>query len=174
MTAAATGAKKADGSGDGMQDLTDDMIKEVLTAEKRITLFIRAHLYLEHFLDRAIDRHLPRQVHLLDVPYFSTDLKLRILHGAGFLSDVLYHNARQMNEIRNKFAHNLNPNEDRIRAKIRNMLVPWKPRGVVEAMDMFEVYKNVSITTVLAVKNALEQGRNTDFYADVVIPDSAK
>ncbi len=157
-----------------MQDLTDEIIKEVLTAEKKVTLFIRAHLYLEHFLDLAIERYFPRQVHLLDVPYFSTDLKLRVLHGTGFLSDVLYYNARIMNEIRNKFAHKLNPNEDRIRAKIQNMLVPWKPAEVVEAMDGFEIYKNVSITTVLNVKNALEQDRNADFYVDISIPDSAK
>jgi len=160
-------------SGD-IQNLTDGMIKEVLTAEKEVTLFIRAHLYLEHFLDLAIDGYFPKQVHLLDVPYFSTDLKLRVLHGIGFLSDVLYHNARIMNEIRNKFAHKLNPNEDRIRAKIQNMMVPWKPKEVVEAMDGFEIYKNVSITTVLNVKNALEQNRNADFYPDVTIPDSSK
>ena len=92
-----------------IQKLTDDMINEVLVAEKEITLFIRSHLYLEHFLDLAIERYFPKQEHLLDVPYFSTDLKLRVLHGIGFLSDVLYHNARLMNEIRNKFAHRLNP-----------------------------------------------------------------
>lgn len=173
-SSAGGGGRDVGAGGGEAPDVTDAMIKEVLIAEKKITLFIRAHLYLEHFLDKAIDRHMPLQVHLLDVPYFSTDLKLRILHGVGFLSDVLYYNAKQMNEIRNKFAHNLNPNEDRIRAKIRNMMVPWKPKNVVDAMDMFEVYKNVAITTVLAVKNALEQDRNTDFYPDVTIPDSAK
>lgn len=157
-----------------MDDLTDDMIKEILHTEKRITLFIRAHLYLEHFLDLAVERHVPDQRHLLDVPYFSTDLKIRILHGLGFLSDVMYHNARMMNDIRNKFAHRLNPNEDRIRSKIQNMLVPWKPAHVLGSMDEFEIYKNVSITTILCVKNSLEAGKNTDFYPDIKIPDSQK
>ena len=156
------------------QNLTDEMIKEVLIAEKQLTMFIRAHLYLEHFLDLAIDRYFPKQVHLLDVPYFSTELKLRILHGNGFLSDVLYLNGKLMNEIRNKFAHNLNPNQDSIKAKIYKMKVPWKPKDIVDVMDRFEIYKNVAITTILGVKNALEQDRNTNFYVDVTISDSEK
>lgn len=155
-------------------DLTDDMIKEVLMTEKELTLFIRAHLYLEHFLDLAIEKYFPQQKHLLDVPYFSTDLKLRILHGNGFLSDVLYLNGKIMNEIRNKFAHNLNPNQDAIKAKIEKMLVPWHPEKIVSQMDRFEKYKTVAITTITNVKNALEQNRDTGFYEDISISDSEK
>lgn len=156
------------------QNLADSVIKDILHTEKKITLFIRAHLYLEHFLDVAVEQHFPKQKHLLDVPYFSTDLKLRMLHGIGFLSDVLYYNAKLMNEIRNKFAHKLNPNEDRIQAKIKNMLIPWKPKHVVDTMDTFEIYKNVAITTILCVKNALSENKNADFYPNVTIPDSQK
>lgn len=156
------------------EDLTDDMIKEVLTAEKKLTLFIRAHLYLEHYLDLAIEQHFPYQVHLLDVPYFSTELKLRILHGCGFLTDVLYLNGRMMNEIRNKFAHNLNPNQDRIQSKIDKMLVPWYPKEVTEKMDRFEKYKTVAINTIIALKNAVESKKNTVFFPEVTISESEK
>lgn len=155
-------------------NLTDDMIKEVLNAEKKVTLFVRAQLYLEHFLDLAIQKHYPKQVHLLDVPYFSTDLKLRLLHGSGFLTDVLYYNACLVNEVRNKFAHNLNPNEKSIQSKIQNMMMPWRPKQLVDAMDSFEIYKSVSIITVIEIKNALEQNRNTDFYPNITISDSKK
>ena len=159
---------------DEIADLTDDMIKEVLIAEKELTLFIRAHLYLEHFLDLAIDKFFPLQKHLLDVPYFSTDLKLRILHGNGFLSDVIYLNGKMMNEIRNRFAHDLNPNEDSIKAKIDKMLVPWQSKNIVKNMDRFEKYKTVSITTITCVKNSLEHDQNTEFYPQTTIPDSEK
>ena len=155
-------------------DLTDDMIKQVLKTEKELNLFITAHLYLEHFLDLAVDDKFPLQEHLLDVPYFSTDLKLRILHGNGFLSDVLYLNGKMMNEIRNKFAHNLNPNQDSIKSKIEKMMLPWQPQQIVNAMDKFEKYKNVAIVTITNVKNALEEKRNTNFYPEVAIPDSEK
>jgi len=155
-------------------DLTDDMIKQVLIAEKELNLFITAHLYLEHFLDLAIDEKFPRQEHLLDVPYFSTDLKLRILHGNGFLSDVLYMNGKMMNEIRNKFAHNLNPNQQSIAAKIEKMTLPWQPQLIVNSMDKFEKYKSVAVVTITNVKNALEENRNTEFYSEVKISDSEK
>ena len=155
-------------------DLTDDMIKQVLIAEKELNLFITAHLYLEHFLDLAIDEKFPRQEHLLDVPYFSTDLKLRILHGNGFLSDVLYMNGKMMNEIRNKFAHNLNPNQQSIAAKIEKMTLPWQPQLIVNSMDKFEKYKSVAVVTITNVKNALEENRNTEFYSEVKISYSEK
>lgn len=155
-------------------DLTDDMIKEVLMAEKALTLFIRAHLYLEHFLDLAIDKYYPLQKHLLDVPYFSTDLKLRILHGRGFLSDVLYLNGKMMNEIRNRFAHDLNPNEDSIKSKIEKMVIPWHPETIVNQMDRFEKYKTVAVTTITNVKNALESDKNAEFFSEVKVPDSEK
>lgn len=157
-----------------MNKTRDDMIKEILTSEKEITLFVRAHLYLEHYLDAAIEEKFPRQVHLLDVPYFSTELKLRVLHGSGFLSDVLYYNGLKMNRIRNKFAHRLEPSEDGIKAAIDGMLVPWKTDEAIAAMDRFEIYKNVAITTVLAIKNALEEGRDADFHPGTSIPDSQK
>ncbi len=155
-------------------DLTDEMIKRVLTAEKELNLFITAHLYLEHFLDLAVDKHFPLQEHLLDVPYFSTDLKLRILHGNGFLTDILYLNGKMMNEIRNKFAHNLNPNQQSIGAKIEKMMLPWHSPQIVKGMDKFEKYKNVAVVTITNVKNALEEDRNTNFYPDVKIPESEK
>ena len=154
--------------------MRDGMIKEILASEKEITLFVRAHLYLEHYLDAAVERSFPRQVHLLDVPYFSTELKLRVLHGSGFLSDVLYHNGLRMNRIRNKFAHRLEPSEDGIKAAIDGMLLPWKTSEAVGAMDRTEIYKNVAITTVLAIKNALEEGRDADFFPGTSIPDSQK
>ena len=176
----------------------DDIIKEILGAEKEITLFVRAHLYLEHYLDAAVEEKFPRQSGLLDEHYFPTELKLRLLHGMGFLSDVLYYNGLQMNRIRNKFAHKLEPSEDRIRGyvgnmllleeyenwlewaddRIRgyvgNMLLPWKTGEAVEAMDMFEKYKNVAITTVLAIKNALEEGRDADFFPGTSVSESKK
>ena len=154
--------------------MRDEMIKEILGSEKDVTLFVRAHLYLEHYLDAAVEKELPRQVHLLDVPYFSTELKLRVLHGTGFLSDVLYHNGLRMNRIRNKFAHRLEPSEDSISAAIDGMLLPWKTAELVSAMDRLEIYKNVAVTTVLAIKNALEEGRRADFYPGTTIPDSQK
>lgn len=156
------------------EDLTDDMIKEVINAEKRLNLFIRAHLYLEHYLDLAVDQHFPRQGHLLDVPYFSTDLKLRILHGNGFLTDVLYMNGKMMNEIRNKFAHNLNPNQDKIQAKIDKMLAPWHPEETVDGLDRFEKYKTVAINTIIALKNAVENKKNSTFFSEIAISESEK
>ena len=53
-------------------------------------------------------------------------------------------------------------------------MIPWKPKNVVEAMDRFEIYKSVATTTIICVKNALEQNRNTDFHLDVRISDSEK
>lgn len=156
------------------ENLTDEMLKEILMAEKKLTLFIRAHLYLEHYLDLAIEKQLPNQSYLLDVPYFSTDLKLRVLHGLGFLSDVLYMNGKMMNEIRNQFAHNLNPNEDKIKSKIDKMLTPWYPKNITDTLDRFEKYKTVSINTIVALKNAVENNEKSKFYSDIAIPESEK
>lgn len=157
-----------------IEALTNRMISDMLNTDSKLDLYIRGHLYLEHFLDRAIDKFYPNQVHLLDVPYFSSELKLRLLHGSGFLTDVAYFNGKMMGEIRNKFAHRLIPNRDSIKAKISNMLTPWIPEQKLSSMDNYERYRSVAIETILAVKNALDNDRNTDLYPDIKIPDSQK
>lgn len=97
---------------------------------------------------------------------------LRVLHGIGFITDVLYMNGKIINEIRNKFAHNLNPNQDKIKSKIDKMLTPWHPKEVSDSLDRFEKYKTVAINTIIALKNAAEDNENSTFYPEVNIPES--
>ncbi len=157
-----------------IDDLTDEMIRDTIMSPDENNVFIRSHLYLEHYLDLAIDKYFPKQEHLLDVPYFSTDLKLRVLHGIGFLTDVLYLNGKMMNEIRNKYAHRLNPNEDRIQSKINKMVTPWLNEDEESKFDTLSKYKAVAITTVTVVKLALEHNKTTEFFPDVKIPANEK
>ena len=53
-------------------------------------------------------------------------------------------------------------------------MLPWHSPQIVKGMDKFEKYKNVAVVTITNVKNALEEDRNTDFYAEVKISESEK
>ncbi len=144
-------------------DLTNEMIKETIMANGELTLFIRSHLYLEYYIDLAIEKKFSNSTELLDDAHFTFAYKIKILHGLGFLDKLSYAYAKTMNEIRNQFAHNLNPSDKKIEDKIRSMKIPWLGEKSLSQMNNYSRYQTIAVFTVLEIKNALEQNRNAGF-----------
>jgi len=71
-----------------------------------------------------------------------------------------------MNSIRNQFAHNLKPLDEKIHSKINNMQMPWATNDSMKRMSKWDIYRSVSLNTVTELKNALKQGRTAMFYPD--------
>lgn len=149
-----------------IEDLTDDLLQKQIMEWDEFTLFVRSHLYLEYYLNLSFEKLMPKQKELLNDKNFTTNYKIKILHGIKFLSNVMYHNCSIMNNIRNQFAHTLKPNDLSITDKIKNMKIPWLTNNTIEKMNSSDIYKSVSWTTVREIKNALEQNRMAMFYPD--------
>ena len=148
-----------------IEDLTDELIKKQIMEWDDFTLFVRSHLYLEYYVNLAVKKLL-RNGELVKDTSFTTNYKLRMLHGIKFLSNVMYHNCKIMNEIRNQFAHNLNVNDEKINSKIQNLKMPWMHSITIDLMPIHDKYRNVSWTMVAEFKNALIQDRKAMFYPD--------
>jgi len=149
-----------------IKDLTDELIKKQHMEWDEFTLFVRSHLYLEYYLNLAIKNQLRNGEKLLDDAHFTTYYKIEVLYGIKYLSKVVYHNCALMNAIRNRFAHELNPNDDVINDKIKKMEIPWYTNDAIDRTPLIDRYRVVSITMVKEIKNALEQNRKAMFYPD--------
>ena len=79
-----------------------------------------------------------------------------------------------MNNIRNRFAHDLKPNDESITSKINNMKIPWLTKKSIEQCDTLTIYRMVSWATVSEVKNSLKQNRRDMFYPDETEYDMEK
>ncbi|MGI0073181.1 MAG: hypothetical protein ACREA3_05170 [Nitrosotalea sp.] len=148
---------------EGSVDLTDKMIEEVIKADNQLILFIRGHLYLEHYVNLAIEKKFSNSNELIDDAHFTFNYKIKILHGLGFLDKWLFTYAKAMNEIRNQFAHNLNPADKKIEDKIRSLRIPWIQEKFLSEMNQYARYQIIAVNTVKEIKNALEQNRNALF-----------
>jgi len=157
-----------------IEDLSDELMKKQIMEWDEFTLFVRTHLYLEYYVNLVIEKLLPKQKELNKDPNFTTNYKLKVLHGTKFLSNVMYHNCAIMNNIRNIFAHNLKTNDESINSKIQNMSIPWVPGDAKQRLSPLDIYRTVSWTMVTEIKNALQQNRTAMFYPDETEYDKDK
>ena len=149
-----------------IDDLTDELLEKQIMKWDEFTLFVRSHLYLEYYLNKAIENQLKSGKELLDDIHFTTHFKIEVLYGMKYLSKVVYHNCKLMNTIRNHFAHNLKTNDDYINDKIEKMEIPWYADEAIKHTPLVERYRVVSLTMVTELKNAIQQGRRAMFYPD--------
>ena len=93
------------------------LIREIEKLKEPTSSIIRTHLYLEYSLNETI-KFVFQDCSILNNNAFSFYLKIQTLKGLGILDNTSYQNAKLINEIRNQFAHNLDPNEEKIKNKI--------------------------------------------------------
>lgn len=150
-----------------IDDWTEELIKKQFMEWSEFEVYVRSHVYLQYYVNKASEKLLAKNTDIHSRNDFTTSLKLQVLHGMKFLSNVMYDNCVIINQIRNKFAHTLNPNDQSIHALIRNMKVPWYADiKQVNEKRPIDVYRMVSIQTIIELKNALTQNRNAMFFPD--------
>jgi len=104
-------------------DIMDKFVEEINNSSKsqRAQIAI-CHIYLEHFLMRLIEESHPDSDTLLEQTYLLD--KVKILYAMGIINNKILHDLKIINEIRNHLIHNLDPNQEKIKAKCEQLIFP--------------------------------------------------
>ena len=95
-------------------------IKILDTANER-DLFIVGHMYIENTIVRILEKKFSIPSKSIDSTLFTLNLKMDILAESGLIKGNVKKNVELLARIRNRYAHKLEPNEQRITNYIREL-----------------------------------------------------
>ena len=101
--------------------LSSSDLRKILETTNERDLFIVGHIYIENTLDRILEKRFNIPSKSIDSTRFTTDLKMDILSESGLIKGSVKKNIGLINSIRTRYAHKLEPNEQRIGNYIREL-----------------------------------------------------
>ena len=128
-------------------------LKKILETTNERDLFLVGHMYIENTIDRILERKFNIPSKSIDSTLFTLNLKMDILTESGLIKGNLKKNVEVMSRIRNRYAHKLAPNEQRIGNYIREL----NYLGVASksTSKKFEKYRICVIRTFTALEKML-------------------
>ena len=96
-------------------------LSKILETTNERDLFIVGHIYIENTIDRILEKRFNIPSKMLDDTRFFTSLKIDILAESGLIKGNVKKNVGLINSIRTRYAHRLEPNEQRIGNWIREL-----------------------------------------------------
>ena len=96
-------------------------LSKILETTNERDLFIVGHIYIENTIDRILEKRFNIPSKSIDSTRFTTDLKMDILSESGLIKGNIKKNIGLINSIRTRYAHKLEPNEQRIGNYIREL-----------------------------------------------------
>ena len=128
-------------------------IKKILETTNERDLFLVGHMYIENTIDRILEKKFNIPSKSIDSTLFTLNLKMDILIESGLIKGNLKKNVELMSRIRNRYAHKLAPNEQRIGNYIREL----NYLGVASksTSKKFEKYRICVIRTFTALEKML-------------------
>jgi len=96
-------------------------LKKILETTNERDLFIVGHMYIENTIDRILEKKFNIPSKSIDSTLFTLNLKMDILTESGLIKGSLKKNVKLLAKIRNRYAHKLEPNEQRITNYIREL-----------------------------------------------------
>ena len=134
--------------------LSDSDLKKRLESANERDLFIVGHIYIENMIDRVLEKKFTLPSKSIDSTRFTTDLKMDILSESGMIKGNIKKNIGLINSIRTRYAHKLEPNEQRIRNYIRELdYLGTAPK--LGGDKKFEKYRHCVIKTFSALEKIL-------------------
>ena len=103
------------------KSLSDTALKKILETTNERDLFIVGHMYIENMIDRILEKKFNIPSKSIDSTLFTLNLKMDILTESGLIKGNVKKNVELLARIRNRYAHKLEPNEQRIRNYIREL-----------------------------------------------------
>jgi len=103
------------------KSLSNSALKRILEITNERDLFMVGHIYIEYTIDRILDKRFNIPSKSIDSTRFTTDLKMDILSESGLIKGNVKKNIGLINSIRTRYAHKLEPNEQRIGNYIREL-----------------------------------------------------
>ena len=101
--------------------LSNSELKKILETANERDLFIVGHIYIENTIDRILEIKFKIPSKSIDNTYFTSNLKMDILTESGLIKGNIKKNIGLINSIRSRYAHKLEPNEQRIGNYIREL-----------------------------------------------------
>jgi len=128
-------------------------LKKILETTNERDLFLVGHMYIENTIDRILEKKFNIPSKSIDSTLFTSNLKMDILTESGMIKGNLKKNVELMSRIRNRYAHKLAPNEQRIGNYIRELnYLGVSSKGTSKK---FEKYRVCVIRTFTALEKML-------------------
>jgi len=132
------------------KSLSSSELRKILETTNERDLFMVGHIYIENTLDRILEKRFNIPSKSIDSTRFTTDLKMDILSESGLIKGNVKKNIGLINSIRTRYAHKLEPNEQRIGNYIRELdYLDSVPK--LSANKKFEKYRICVIKTYSAL-----------------------
>ena len=96
------------------KSLSNSDLKRILETANERDLFIVGHIYIENTIDKILERNFNIPSKSIDSTLFTLNLKMDILSESGLVKGNIKKNIRLINSIRSRYAHKLQPKEEKI------------------------------------------------------------
>ena len=103
------------------KSLSNSDLKKILETANERDLFIVGHIYIENTIDKILERKFNIPSKSIDSTLFTSNLKMDILSESGLIKGNIKKNIRLINSIRSRYAHRLQPKEEKIGNYIREL-----------------------------------------------------
>ena len=130
-------------------------LKKILETANERDLFIVGHIYIENTIDRILEKKFNIPSKSIDSTRFTTALKMDILSESGLIKGNIKKNIGLINSIRTRYAHKLEPNEQRIGNYIRALNYLGSASKQTSTNKKFEKYRVCVIETFSALERML-------------------
>ena len=101
--------------------LSDVALSKILETTNERDLFIVGHMYIENTIDLILEKKFGVPSKSIDSTLFTLNLKMDVLTESGLIKGNVKKNVELLARIRNRYAHKLEPNEQRITNYIREL-----------------------------------------------------
>ena len=128
-------------------------LKKILETTNERDLVLVGHMYIENTIDRILEKKFNIPSKSIDSTLFTLNLKMDILTESGLIKGNLKKNVELMSRIRNRYAHKLAPNEQRIGNYIREL--NYLGVATKSSSKKFEKYRICVIRTFTALEKML-------------------
>ena len=135
-------------------------LKKILETTNERDLFLVGHMYIENTIDRILEKKFNIPSESIDNTLFTTNLKMDILTESGLIKGKVKKNIELMARIRNRYAHKLEPNEQRISNYIRELDFLGTTPKLVERdyySQFYETYRICANRTFVSLNKILQK-----------------
>ena len=132
-------------------------LKKILETTNERDLFLVGHMYIENTIDRILEKKYNIPSKSIDSTLFTTNLKMDILTESGLIKGNIKKNVELMSRIRNRYAHKLQPNEQRIGNYIGELDYLGSAPKLSSTNKKFEKYRFCALKTFSVLEKILRK-----------------
>ena len=137
------------------KSLSNSDLKRILETANERDLFIVGHIYIENTIDKILERNFNIPSKSIDSTLFTLNLKMDILSESGLVKGNIKKNIRLINSIRSRYAHKLQPKEEKIGNYIRELEYLGSAPKLTTTDKKFEKYRICVIKTFSTLEKML-------------------